>query len=272
MAAPSVKSADFWHKNAELLNLAGELSWNFPEQKSGSLAIIGGNSSNFSTEVKVSEFVNLHFPFLKTVDNFFPDSLKSKLPSLGNLKFFESSESGSFRRSPDFRSSLDGYEFALLLGDFSKNSETALAAAELLKFNPEVPTLLTRDAVDLLAEDAENFIERGNITLVASLVQLQKLFRAVYYPKMLLLSSPIFPIIETLHKFTLSYPVSILTFHEGQVICAHGGKVLSVDIEKTSYSPITLWSGEVAAKIVMFKMFNPGKPLDALVAGLTYKS
>ena len=140
--------------------------------------------------------------------------------------------------------------------------------SELIENSPEVPTVIARDGVDLVANEAEKFLLRENVTVVASMAQLQKIFRAVYYPKMLLLSQPIFPIVETLHKFTLSYPVSILTFHEGKILCARNGNVNSVEIEKTAYSPISLWSGEVAARGAVFQMFNPGRELEALVAGI----
>ena len=33
-----------------------DLSWNIPEQKRGTVNIIGGNSQNFRTEVKIAEF------------------------------------------------------------------------------------------------------------------------------------------------------------------------------------------------------------------------
>ena len=33
-----------------------------------------------------------------------------------------------------------------------------------------------------------------------------------------MLSAPLLNIVETLHKFTLSYPITILTFHEGNII------------------------------------------------------
>ena len=265
MPAPSL---DYWHKNGELLNLSEDLAWNFPEQKSGSLAIVGGNASSFSTEVKISEFISKKYPFLKTVKNFFPDSLKKQFPPLENLEFFESSESGSFRPSFDFRNSLKKFDSCLLLGDLSKNSETAIAVADLIKNSPETNFLLTRDAVDLVASEVDSFIERENLTIIASLAQLQKLFRTLYYPKMLLLSSPLLPVVETLHKFTLSFPISILTFHEGEVLCASNGKIISVSLEKTDFSPISLWSGEVAARAAVFQLFNKNKTLDSLVAAL----
>ena len=268
MPAKLPLSAPYWTKNPDFKALAGNLSWNFPEQKSGSLALVGGNSQAFSTEVKLAEYLVHHYPFLGSVDNFFPNALKSKFPPLPNLRFFESTDSGSFKRSPEFRASLASTGYALFLGDLSKNSETALAIADVLKSSPATPAVLTRDTVDLIAGEADAFMNRENLTLIASLAQLQNLFRALYYPKMLLLSSPLLPVVETLHKFTLSYPVSLLTLHEDQIICAHGGRVASVPLSATEFSPLTLWSGVLAARFAVFSLFNPQKPLDSLLAAL----
>lgn len=259
----------YWQKNLDPKSFASDLSWNFPEQRQKTLAILGGNAQNFATEVRLSEFIARHYPFINQVQNLFPDSLKSKFPAaLPNLTFFASTDSGSFKPSSELSESLKFVDFALLSGDFSKNSETAIAIVDALKNSPDTPTLLARDAVDLLAPDADLFIERENLALVASLAQLQKLFRALYYPKMLLLSNPLLPVVETLHKFTLSYPVSLLTFHEGKILAAKDGTVVSIDLEKTAYSPISLWSGEIATRAAVFQLFNPNKPLDSLIASV----
>ena len=265
---------NYFQKNGENLHLATDLSWNFPEQKYGNLLVVGGNKSSFATEIKVAEYLTKHFPFLSKVQNLFPDSVKPNLPNLPHFPFFESTESGSFAKSSVFLSAGQTSEktghFSLLLGDFSKNSETAVSVVDFIK-NCTTPLLLTRDTLDLISADAETVFQKSQLFIVGSLVQLQKLFRALYYPKMLLLSQPLLPVVETLHKFTLSYPVAILTFHDGQVLCAHNGQIISVSLDKTLYSPISLWSGEVAAKIAIFSLFNPQRPLDCLVAGLTYK-
>ena len=260
--------APYWTKDHDLKKLKDDLSWNFPEQRTGTIKIVGGNSMSFSAEVKAAEFINKSFPFIKDVKNLFPDSLKSKFPPLPNLDFYESTDSGSFANSPELRRSLDGADFGLILGDLSKNSVTAIAISEIIKTTPDVPLLLTRDTVDLVAPEAQSFMMQGNLTLVASLGSLQKLLRALYYPRPILLSQPIFPVVETLHKFTLTYPVAILTFHDGKIIAAENGNIATVDIEKTKYSPLSLWNGQLAASIAIYNMFNKNKRLDCMLAAV----
>ena len=110
--------------------------------------------------------------------------------------------------------------------------------------------------------------DRGNIIILASLAQLQKLFRSVFYPKMLLLSSPLVPVLEALHKFTLTYPVSLLTFHDQKIITAKNGKIISTDLAKTEYSPISLWDGRLAGKAAAFSLYNKNNHLESLNAAL----
>ena len=73
---------------------------------------------------------------------------------------------------------------------------------------------------------------------------------------------------EVLHKFTLSYPVKIVTLHNGQVLIAENGIVKAVALEMTGYSPITVWSGELAAKIVAMNLYNPNSFIKATVTAI----
>ncbi|MBQ3293915.1 hypothetical protein IJG96_02165 [Candidatus Saccharibacteria bacterium] len=264
--------APYWDKKGNESTAAEDLAWNFPEQKQGTVSIIGGNREAFSTEVKIADYLFKHFPMIKEVKNHLPDSLKKKLPPFENLNFCPSTETGSFTPSNELTASIVGSDMVIVSGDLSKNSLTTVAISRLIQFAPEsTQFILTRDTVDLVKDEAFSFIERDGIFLVASLAQLQKLFRALFYPRPILLSSPIFPIIETLHKFTLSYPVSLITFHERKIICASHGDLVTIDIATTDFTPLSLWSGDLVARLAAFAMFNPKKPLDAMVAAVNYK-
>lgn len=263
--------ASYWQKNGHELNLAEELSWNFPEQKRGAISIVGGNANAFSTEVKITDYISKHFPMVKSIKNHFPDALKNKLPPFEGISFYPSTENGSFSVSSELTHCTENSDITIISGDLSKNSITAIAITKLLQSSETAPFILTRDAVDLTRAEAFSFAERNGIFFVASLAQIQKLFRALFYPRPLLLSQPIFPIIETLHKFTLSYPVSILTFHEGKIICADSGNIITIDLEKTSFTPLSLWSGDLAARLAVFAMYNPKNHLESMVAAVNYK-
>lgn len=244
-----------------------DLKWNIPERKQGSVNIIGGNEGNFRTEIKVSEFLNNAYP-VQTLNVVLPDGLKNKLPPLPNFVFLPSTDKGTFADSQKLRDVFNTADFNLVLGDFSKNAITGKAVVNACQ-NSEKMALITRDAVDLLTENgAERVLMDENLILFASLPQLQKLLRTVYYPKMLLLSQSLVQVAEVLHKFTLSYPVNIVTLHNGQILLANNGVVKAMPLEKSGYSPVSIWSGELAAKIVAMNLYNPNVFIGASICAI----
>jgi len=262
----------YWQKQIE--PLFSDLAWNIPEQKTGRVNVIGGNAQGFHGVMSFAERLAQNFP-VKAVDILLPDVLRNKVPPLANLDFAASTESGSFAKSERLSQACLTGDFVVLAGDFSRNSATAAALAssiqEAVQSDVQNPLLVMRDAVDLLAPEMTTVLQRQNLILLASMAQLQKVFRAVYYPRMLMLSQPLVMAMETLHKFTLSYPVTILTFHDQQIIVASGGKISSTPIAKTDYSLLELWSGGLAAKVAAYNLYNPTKPFEATTAAILAK-
>lgn len=243
-----------------------DLTWNIPERKQGTVNIIGGNSQNFRTPVKTAEFLGSKYP-VENINVVLPDTLKEKLPPLPNFVFLPSTESGSFS-GEGLEKVLNSADYNLVIGDISKNSITAKELQSALKVTEKM-TILTRDSVDIIAEgNPERLLMNENIIIFGSLAQLQKVLRAVYYPKMLLLSQSLMQVVEILHKFTLSYPVSLVTLHNGQVLVAASGNVVAVPLEKTSYSALSIWNGELAARIMAMNLYNPNNFISSCVASL----
>lgn len=257
---------DYWTKIDEAID--ADIFWNIPEQKTGIMQVVGGNSNNFATEIKQTEFLN-SLP-IREVRLLLPDALQSKVPPVPGINFAPSTESGSFDKSEELNFAVEDADISIFTGDFTKNSKTAVALTKVLKESTK-PIIIARDTIDTVADSADEFIEKGNITIVATMVQLQKLFRSLMYPKMILLSSPLMPIVETLHKFTLSYPVTILTFHQEKIIVAHNGKVITTSLNSTSYTPIGLFVGDLPPKIAALQLFTPGKPLETTQSAIFWK-
>lgn len=248
-------------------NINDDLYWNIPERAQGIVNIIGGNLQNFRTPVKIAEFLSSKYP-IESTKLVLPDALKNKLPPLPNLIFLKSTDSGSLADGEEIVSAINSADYNLIIGDLSKNSITEKALAFACE-SAGKPTLITRDAVDSLANAAtESVLSNENIVVMGSMVQLQKLLKAVYYPRMLMLSSPLSAVAETLHKFTLSYPVSLVTLHNGQILIAKDGVVRAIDLGKTGFSPISFWSGELAAKIVVLNLYNPNNFIDATISAI----
>ncbi len=262
---------DFSYWKKQTSPLFADLAWNIPEQKNGRVGIIGGNAGGFHGVMKLAESLTNDFP-LRAVDILLPDALRGKVPSLPSLEFAPSTESGSFAKSTELSQACLADDLTVLAGDFSRNSATAAALSnairEAIENGVASPLLVMRDSVDLLSADASILLGHPKLILIASMAQLQRIFRAVYYPRMLMLSQSLVVAVETLHKFTLSYPATILTFHEQQIIVAEGGQIVSTPLEKTKYSVLELWSGGLAAKVAGYNLYNPGQSFKATAAAI----
>lgn len=261
---------DYFEKISK--NPYADLYWNIPEeQKQGTVAVIGGNGQSFRTPVQVAEYLGKTFP-VKEVKTVLPDSLKSKLPGFDNLVFLGSTESGSFADGEELAQAIDGVDFALLVGDFSKNTITAGAIKSALETSAK-NALITRDTLDLLiGAGLESVLMRENLTIMGSVAQWQKALRAIYYPKMLMMSQSLVQVAEVFHKFTLSYPVQVVSLHDGQILLAKNGKVVAVPLTESGYTPLTVWSGELAAKVLALNMYNPDQFIEASVAAIYHKN
>ena len=180
-----------------------DLKWNIPERKQGTVNIIGGNAQRFRDEVKIAEVLEREYP-VETVRLVLPEALRGKLPELPNISFLPATESGGFDESQGLIDIFGTGDFNLVLGDLSRNNVTGKAVASAC-VSSEKMTLITRDAIDLLTENRpERWLMNENLILMGSVMQLTKLLRAVYYPKMLLASQSLVQVSEVLHKFTLS--------------------------------------------------------------------
>lgn len=245
-----------------------DLYWNIPsDQKKNVAAVIGGNGQSFKTPMKTAEFVANNFP-LKEVKVVLPDVLKPKLPPLDNLMFLKTTDTGSFSDTEEIKAAIENVDYSLIIGDLSKNAITAKIFSEAL-IKSKKPVLLTRDAIDLMIDgNIEKLLMRENLTIYGSIAQWQKIFKTVLYPKILQPSQSLVQVAEAFHKFTLSYPVQMIAFHDGQMLIAKNGKVAVVALIQTEYSPLTIWSGELASKIMGLNIYNPDKFIEATVAAL----
>ena len=89
------------------------------------------------------------------------------------------------------------------------------------------PIVVTRDAVDLLQNSFAEILDNPRLVFVVSFAQVQKLLRAVYYPKILTFNIQLAQFVDILHKFTITYPVTICAFHAEHLVIAHGGDVVT---------------------------------------------
>lgn len=264
---------DYWQRQGGA-PLFADVDTMRPEQRrfAGKILLVGGNKGVFYTVASAMQAANkINVGECRAV---MPDSLKNMVPSTPEIYFAESETSGAFGRKSlsELLRQAEWADAVVVVGDLGKNGETSVAIAEFLG-RTNKPVYLMRDAIDAVMADVANWSMReGQTVIFASLAQLQKLLRAAYYPKVITLSMPTNQLVETLHKFTLTYGMTVATFHNEQLIVAQDGEVVSMSIKDTDYSPMSLFDGRLVLKMATLGVWNPEKaPLKTVASALIMK-
>lgn len=247
----------YWRKQGAK-GLFQEIDTFPPEQRrfAGKLLIVGGNKGAFFAVANaMNEAGRIGVGEVRAL---LPDSLRGKVPSTPEVYFAEAEASGAFGRASlaELMNQADWADAVVLIGDLGKNAETSVVLSEFLE-RCEKPVYITRDAVDVVTADAGSWAMReGETTVFATMPQLQKVLRSMYYPKVITLSMPTNQLIETLHKFTLSYEMTVVTFHNEQLVLARNGEVITEELKDTKWTPITLWSGALLTWAAVLRIWN----------------
>ena len=256
----------YWRQQTAETPLFPDIEWNRPEQRTmrGRLGIIGGNKLGFAGVAEA--YTTALAAGAGEVRVLLPDCLRSTIPkSMTDVIFAPSNPSGGLSRdaSPEIAALSAWASGILLAGDAGRNSETAITYSDLIR-EYAGPLIITRDAVDLVKNDAEALVNRPNTVLIVSFAQLQKLFQAVYYPKILTFSMQLLQLVEAVHKFTVTYPATIAVLHRDTLVAAHDGQVVTTKWD----NPMAIWRGQTAAQAASYLLWTPGQPLEAIAASL----
>lgn len=257
---------EYWQKQTGEHALFPDIEWQRPEQKSlaGKLLIIGGNKLGFAAVAQAySDAVAAGVGECRVI---LPDALKAAVSTQAfDCLFVPSNPSGGISQDAldMLKAAMAWCDAVLLIGDNGRNSETAIVFETLLA-KLEAPTVITRDSVDLLRANTPQLLQRPETVFVVTLAQLQKMFQAVYYPKTILFSMSLVHLVEALHKFTITFPATIVVFHQSQLIVAQNGRVSTTPWT----DPLLIWRGSVAAKASVYMLQQPGKTFEAITASL----
>ncbi|OYX43390.1 hypothetical protein B7Y94_01620 [Candidatus Saccharibacteria bacterium 32-49-12] len=257
----------YWRKQEVGSPLFSEIEWNKPERRSqaGKLGIIGGNKLSFVAAAESYEIATKNG--VGEVRVLLPDSLKKSVPpAMTDVIFGPSNHAGGLATEAEneVKSLGEWADVLLLSGDAGKNSQTAMLYENLVS-TYDKPIVITRDAIDLLQNSFPNVLDNPNVVLVASLAQVQRIFRAIYYPKMITFNMQLAQLVETLHKFTITHPLSIVTLHSEQLIIAKAGEVITQDWS----DPMRIWRGHTAAQAASYLVWTPNEPTKAVVTSIS---
>ncbi len=260
----------YWKQQTASKPLYPDMEWSRPERRdqAGRLGIIGGNKLGFAGVA--ASYTTALESGVGDVRVLLPDALKGTIPkSITDTVYGASTPSGSLGSDAlNDMQALGAWSTGILLaGDAGRNSETAIAYEKFIS-SYQGPLTITRDAIDLVKHSAHLLVERPDTVLVASFAQVQKLLHGVYYPKILTFSMQLMQLVDVLHKFTITYPITIVTFHRERLIVAHDGEVVT----HTFDDPMLIWRGVTAARASSYLLWSPSKPLEAIAASFCGKS
>jgi hypothetical protein len=260
-----MENQNFWRKQTNEKPLFPDIEWSKPEQRAarGKLLIVGGSTHGFAAVGKA--FTVAHDAGAGEVKVALPDTLRKNLPPTiaTDAIFLPSNHSGGLSREGENElvAAANWADGVLLVGDSGQNSETAVLFDAALATTDRWFTI-ARDAVDLLRLSGEKLCRREHTHLVLSFAQAQKLFQAVYYPKILTFSMQFSLFVEALHKFTTTYPATLTVFHQNHLVAARGGDVISQEFANS----LAIIDGTVAARAAAYLPWNKTQPLEAIVA------
>ena len=227
---------DYWQKQQPGKPLFGDVLWSKPERRdqAGRLTIVGGNSRGFWAVAAAYQVA--HRIGVGQIRVIMPDSLRQKLPApvrlqMDDLMMVDSNPSGGLAMGAIkyLHVAADWSHNLLFIGDNGANSETAQLLEKFLADSDYFDTTVTvaRDAVDLVIYGAETILNRPKCNLVVSLSQLQKLAKAVYYPR-------------------------IISFHGDNLFVANGGQVVSQPFDE----PMRVWNGEIPTRAAAWLVWH----------------
>ena len=224
---------DYWLKQTSKQPAFPDVEWNRPQQASraGRLAIVGGAGLHFFGVT--SSFEAATAAGAGEIRVLLPDSLQRTIPrTVSETRFLATTPAGSIsaEAATDLQAASSWSTVTLLAGDFGKNSETAVAITRSA-LAATSPLIIARDSIDLLMQDISSFISRPSTTLICSFAQLQKIFRQLYYPKVLI------------------YPATLVVFHAEHIMTAHAGKVVSQPWD----TPMNIWKGTTPGVVAAYQ-------------------
>ena len=244
----------YWRRQVASKPLFPDIEWSRPERRdqAGKLLIIGGNKLGFSAVAE--SYQQALATGVGQAKVFVPDCLKGTIPStLLDVLFGACTPSGGLSKDalPDLRAASEWASATLLIGDAGRNAETALAYEEFIRGYTK-PLTVTRDAIDLVKNNPSLLVDRPDTLIVASFAQVQKMLAGVYYPKILTFNMQLLQLVEALHKFTITYPCTVMTLHKDVLIVANEGEVVTQEW----HEPMAIWRGSVATNAASYWLWH----------------
>ena len=251
---------DYWQKQGKEA-LYGDLQWSRPVNKTsaGKLLIVGGNLHGFNVPAMAYSVA------LKagagTVRVVLPDALQKTISKIfAEAEYAPSTASGSLAAQA-YASIVDLATWAdalLLAGEFGRNSETSILIEKIVS-ELRLPMVVAGDILDELLSN-KTALAKSNLVICPEFNQLQKMATNFKFTKPFTITMTLLKYVETLHEFSDSNKLTVLTSYSGSIFVAHEGRLSST---KTS-----IRLNDAATRASVWYMQNPQKKFEALTTSL----
>jgi NAD(P)H-hydrate repair Nnr-like enzyme with NAD(P)H-hydrate dehydratase domain len=246
-----------------------EIIWNKPENKAhaGKLLIIGGNIHGItapSTAYTLASKIGAG-----EVRVVLPDSCKKYFPhgnAPSDILFAKSTPSGSF--GAESMSALLEYaawaDFVVVVGDISKNSETAIAISEIIQ-KIVTPLCITGDAIDAMLIESQKMVHRPNTVIIPTFTQLQKILIHAKSSIAITATMPFKAHIAALEQYGGEYEAALLYSLDNACYVAYKGDVSVTSPIKSDMN----WELSAAITASVWAMQQPQSLIKALTTAVT---
>lgn len=254
----------YWLKQTDK-PLFEDILWSRPENKrqAGKLLIVGGNLHGFAAPG--SAYGAALKAGIGACRVLLPDKLRKTVSKLmPEAEFAPSTLSGSFSKNAlaQLMEEAAWADGVLLVGDFGRNSETAILLDSFLDKHQGQVTI-AQDGLDYFLGPNSPLIERADTLAVINLGKLQKLAKHNRPATAVLHSMMLADLVETLHDWTTGNPGIIITRHADHFIVASGGQVST-----TAAAQESNWQIELAAYASVWWLQQPQKAFEAITTAM----
>lgn len=242
-----------------------DLLWSRPQNRrfAGKLLIVGGNlhavgapGMAFSAAVKAGA---------GTVRVLLPDVTQKMMSKIfPQAEFAASTPSGSFSRAAldQLCESAMWADSVLLVGDFGRNSETAILLDGFMsKFTGQVT--IAQDGLDYFLNKNSLFFSRPATLAVINFGKLQKLAANNRPQPPIKYSMDLRQAVEVLNEWSIETPAQIISNHADQFIFSSEGHASTTPMQEALN-----WQVELAAYAATWWMQQPGKSFAAVTTAI----
>lgn len=260
----------YWHKQTVETPLYPNLLWSRPEnrQSAGKLLIVGGNVHALLAPAEAYQVAfNAGVGLTRVL---LPDALKKQVAHLQGqsleILLAPSTPSGSFSQQAlaELLEQSAWADALLIAGDLGRNSETAILLEKTLQ-KTSLPLIVTKDAAEYCLQKLPTLQERGNVGLILTIVQLQKLVRNLNFELSVTFDMGLVQLVDLLHKLTTRIQTHVMVYHNQHMVVATLGNVSTSPFE---FDHEDTWRVAAAAYAAVWWLQNPAKPFEALTTSV----